>query len=709
MDGDASEDQPGASIDDGSSPHLGSSQRLQEPSSAALAAMVGHEAPTQPTPKDLPTSEGLPEASTSPRLKTIQHGPNAITGVIESGEAGLDSQGGQVRDRSSSTTSTAYSVYAAQGKAPEMIATTSPRKAHPEAQEDGTEGGGSTLTAFAKALPTTVLGLDLTGLKTLAGGAEGASSQNGDAVAPSGDAANGHADTDGKAESPHIRIEAPSPAAQFDDGDESSDDESQPLPFASQKDNAKFHAIFPSLQQSEPLIASYPCALQRDILVQGKLYLSSSHLCFKANIFGWRTLLILPLSEVVSIQKRTYARMFQNALTVCTTHAKNIFASLLHRDQTYEEIVKIWKVKHGRGVTETYRGKTRRSSGSVAPLSDGEGAATPKQEARRKKIREHEGVRDDTMAGTDVSSSSESSDSDLDGENGEDHRSPSALLVPSQTGGGSRPSSVRSAPSPLSGEDFRSGPPPSPEPGDGLKAKTEAPSRGTPSKDSEASSIRSGLASGSSTKRRKRSRSFRFGRSRKDTDTDEDGALASGGDGLSRVTTGHGSLRKAMIEGLGFSKSKKSRRSETTDPEDDSDDEQAQGDEEAPSNDDHAAATDAQAVADSYRRRAGSAEQKEAKASKKGKKKDQKGKKAAGGQAKGTSKAHRPTECPCGRTGEHYDVSSYLPPDEPQDSDIGLHRPSQLTQSIRRRPKRCTRSCSAITSSLRPSWRTTKK
>lgn len=36
-------------------------------------------------------------------------------------------------------------------------------------------------------------------------------------------------------------------------------------------------------------LADYGCALQRDILIQGRLYISENHVCFHANIFGWVT------------------------------------------------------------------------------------------------------------------------------------------------------------------------------------------------------------------------------------------------------------------------------------------------------------------------------------------------------------------------------------------------------------------------------------
>lgn len=33
----------------------------------------------------------------------------------------------------------------------------------------------------------------------------------------------------------------------------------------------------------------YGCALQKEILLQGRLYVSEQHICFNSNIFGWVT------------------------------------------------------------------------------------------------------------------------------------------------------------------------------------------------------------------------------------------------------------------------------------------------------------------------------------------------------------------------------------------------------------------------------------
>jgi hypothetical protein len=75
---------------------------------------------------------------------------------------------------------------------------------------------------------------------------------------------------------------------------------------ASSKRNADFHDLFKNIPEGDYLIdgaygfpsschplskryEDYGCALQREILVQGRLYVSENHLCFHANIFGWVT------------------------------------------------------------------------------------------------------------------------------------------------------------------------------------------------------------------------------------------------------------------------------------------------------------------------------------------------------------------------------------------------------------------------------------
>lgn len=93
---------------------------------------------------------------------------------------------------------------------------------------------------------------------------------------------------------------------------------------ASSKRNTNFHLLFKNIPEDDYLIegasslpvfflegvgeadacvggvVDYGCALQREILIQGRLYISEQHLCFYANIFGWVTNVSLPLFQLHS-------------------------------------------------------------------------------------------------------------------------------------------------------------------------------------------------------------------------------------------------------------------------------------------------------------------------------------------------------------------------------------------------------------------------
>lgn len=147
---------------------------------------------------------------------------------------------------------------------------------------------------------------------------------------------------------------------------------------ASKKRNRDFHQLFRSVPDDDYLIEDYSCALQREILAHGRLYVSEGHLCFSSNIFGWVTTLVMSFDEIVSVEKRSTALVFKNGLMISTLHAKNIFASFTSRDSTYDLIVGIWKLGHpslrsslnGVRLEETGGGdKTEKDDGNPLPES----------------------------------------------------------------------------------------------------------------------------------------------------------------------------------------------------------------------------------------------------------------------------------------------------------------------------------------------------
>ncbi|THV00736.1 GRAM-domain-containing protein [Dendrothele bispora CBS 962.96] len=134
-----------------------------------------------------------------------------------------------------------------------------------------------------------------------------------------------------------------------DDGVESLDLAMDDIPVtgfavASSRRNADFHELFPSIPAGDYLIEDYGCALQREILIQGRLYISENHICFHANILGWITDLSIPIYEIQSLEKKMTAFVIPNAIMITTRQAKYTFASFLSRDTTYDVIYNIWRL-----------------------------------------------------------------------------------------------------------------------------------------------------------------------------------------------------------------------------------------------------------------------------------------------------------------------------------------------------------------------------
>lgn len=87
----------------------------------------------------------------------------------------------------------------------------------------------------------------------------------------------------------------------------------------------------------------YSCALQKEILVHGRLFVSQKYLCFYANIFGWETNVTIKWKEVAAITKEKTALVFPNAILIGTRSEKYFFTSFVARDKTYLMLFRIWQ------------------------------------------------------------------------------------------------------------------------------------------------------------------------------------------------------------------------------------------------------------------------------------------------------------------------------------------------------------------------------
>ncbi|XP_037757570.1 GRAM domain-containing protein 2B isoform X3 [Chelonia mydas] len=102
------------------------------------------------------------------------------------------------------------------------------------------------------------------------------------------------------------------------------------------KANAHYHKLFLDVPTTEPLKQSFTCALQKEILYQGKLFISENWICFHSKVFGKDTKISIPVLSITLIKKTKTALLVPNALVIATVTDRYIFVSLLSRDTTYK-------------------------------------------------------------------------------------------------------------------------------------------------------------------------------------------------------------------------------------------------------------------------------------------------------------------------------------------------------------------------------------
>ncbi|KAI5611845.1 GRAM domain-containing protein 1B-like isoform X2, partial [Silurus asotus] len=107
--------------------------------------------------------------------------------------------------------------------------------------------------------------------------------------------------------------------------------------------NEEFRKLFKKLPETERLIVDYSCALQKDILLQGRLYLSENWICFYSNIFRWETTITLLLKDVTSLTKEKTAKLIPNAIQINTEQEKHFFTSFGARDRSFMMIFRLWQ------------------------------------------------------------------------------------------------------------------------------------------------------------------------------------------------------------------------------------------------------------------------------------------------------------------------------------------------------------------------------
>lgn len=102
----------------------------------------------------------------------------------------------------------------------------------------------------------------------------------------------------------------------------SAGDEDSAQAVANKKRNADFHDLFPALPRNELLVEDYSCAWQKEVLIQGRMYISQRHINFYANILGWVHAVEIPMEDIISVEKKNVAGIIPNSIEITTVANK---------------------------------------------------------------------------------------------------------------------------------------------------------------------------------------------------------------------------------------------------------------------------------------------------------------------------------------------------------------------------------------------------
>ncbi|XP_068196911.1 GRAM domain-containing protein 2B-like isoform X2 [Antennarius striatus] len=100
------------------------------------------------------------------------------------------------------------------------------------------------------------------------------------------------------------------------------------------KHNRTFHKLFQEIPEEEALTHTFICALQKELLYYGKLFVSEFHVCFHSSMLLKDTKVVIPVFQVRQVKKQTSAL---SMLSIQTADGeKYSFVSLRKRQMCYK-------------------------------------------------------------------------------------------------------------------------------------------------------------------------------------------------------------------------------------------------------------------------------------------------------------------------------------------------------------------------------------
>lgn len=112
--------------------------------------------------------------------------------------------------------------------------------------------------------------------------------------------------------------------------------------YATEERDHEFHNLFEEVPLEDKLLDDFSCALSKEFIYQGRLYISESFLSFNSKMLGWVSREFIPFSDIVYMEKTNTAKLFPNAISIETKKGVTQFNGFVSRDATFNMIKEVW-------------------------------------------------------------------------------------------------------------------------------------------------------------------------------------------------------------------------------------------------------------------------------------------------------------------------------------------------------------------------------
>ncbi|XP_076001214.1 GRAM domain-containing protein 2A-like [Genypterus blacodes] len=113
-----------------------------------------------------------------------------------------------------------------------------------------------------------------------------------------------------------------------------------------QKHNRTYHRLFEEIPKEEKLLHTFTCALQKEVLYHGKLFVSENHFCFHSSVLLKDTKVVVPVFNVRTVKTHS------SALSMLSIHTndgeKYSFVSLGNREKCYNVLLMVYSQAQGK-------------------------------------------------------------------------------------------------------------------------------------------------------------------------------------------------------------------------------------------------------------------------------------------------------------------------------------------------------------------------